>query len=247
MVVMGIDPGVANTGFGVVRIDGPRMGAVDGGVIEAPAGEPIEAAWPDPRGAGRAARAGTSRWRWRSRTSTSAGTSARRSRSARRGASPCSPRPRRGVPCFDYTPQAVKLAVCGSGAGDQGPGPADGRHAARAFRSRRGPTTPPTPWRSRSATPGTPPRPSALRPRRPEVPVAMIASVRGEVLVRRPDHVVIESRRGRLPPRRLGRDAEARCRRAARRRRCTPISSRATTRWRCTGSPARRSATSSCT
>jgi crossover junction endodeoxyribonuclease RuvC len=42
MVVMGIDPGVASTGFGVVEITGSRMGALDGGVIEAPAGEPIE-------------------------------------------------------------------------------------------------------------------------------------------------------------------------------------------------------------
>ena len=33
---MGIDPGVANTGFGVVRVAGGQMVAVDGGVIEAP-------------------------------------------------------------------------------------------------------------------------------------------------------------------------------------------------------------------
>ena len=34
---MGIDPGVANTGFGVVRVAGGAMSAVDGGVIDAPA------------------------------------------------------------------------------------------------------------------------------------------------------------------------------------------------------------------
>ena len=34
ILVMGIDPGVANTGFGVVRVAGGRMSAVDGGVIE---------------------------------------------------------------------------------------------------------------------------------------------------------------------------------------------------------------------
>ena len=34
---MGIDPGLANTGFGVVRVAGSGMSAVDGGVIEAPA------------------------------------------------------------------------------------------------------------------------------------------------------------------------------------------------------------------
>ena len=42
IVVMGIDPGVANTGFGVVRVAGGRMSVVDGGVIEVPPGEPIE-------------------------------------------------------------------------------------------------------------------------------------------------------------------------------------------------------------
>ena len=39
---MGIDPGVAHTGFGVVRVAGGSMSAVDGGVIEAPADRPLE-------------------------------------------------------------------------------------------------------------------------------------------------------------------------------------------------------------
>ena len=34
MIVIGIDPGIANTGFGVVRTSGERMVALDGGVIE---------------------------------------------------------------------------------------------------------------------------------------------------------------------------------------------------------------------
>ena len=38
----------------------------------------------------------------------------------------------RQIPCFDYTPQAVKMAVCGIGLRRQGPGPAHGRHPARA-------------------------------------------------------------------------------------------------------------------
>ena len=42
IVVMGIDPGVANTGFGVVRVAGGSMSAIDGGVIEAPAGRAAE-------------------------------------------------------------------------------------------------------------------------------------------------------------------------------------------------------------
>ena len=33
-VVMGIDPGTANFGFGVVRVEGSHMVALDGGVIE---------------------------------------------------------------------------------------------------------------------------------------------------------------------------------------------------------------------
>src|SRR3954469_13051440 len=33
-VVMGIDPGAANLGFGVVRVEGSHMVALDGGVIE---------------------------------------------------------------------------------------------------------------------------------------------------------------------------------------------------------------------
>jgi crossover junction endodeoxyribonuclease RuvC len=51
----------------------------------------------------------------------------------------------RGVPCFDYTPQAVKKAVCGSGSADKGqvqrmvatllglPEPPTPDHAADAF------------------------------------------------------------------------------------------------------------------
>ena len=31
---MGIDPGIANTGFGVVRVAGSRMTAIDGGTVE---------------------------------------------------------------------------------------------------------------------------------------------------------------------------------------------------------------------
>ena len=41
-VVMGIDPGAANTGFGVVRTVGDRMVALDGGVIETPPDHPPE-------------------------------------------------------------------------------------------------------------------------------------------------------------------------------------------------------------
>jgi crossover junction endodeoxyribonuclease RuvC len=38
MVVLGIDPGTAHTGYGVVAHHGGRLVALDGGVIETPAG-----------------------------------------------------------------------------------------------------------------------------------------------------------------------------------------------------------------
>ena len=42
MIVIGIDPGTANTGFGVVRTSGERMVALDGGVIETPSDLSVE-------------------------------------------------------------------------------------------------------------------------------------------------------------------------------------------------------------
>src|SRR5260221_14465151 len=41
-VVMGIDPGAANLGFGIVRVEGNHMVALDGGVIETPPDLPME-------------------------------------------------------------------------------------------------------------------------------------------------------------------------------------------------------------
>ncbi|HEY8303735.1 MAG TPA: crossover junction endodeoxyribonuclease RuvC, partial [Solirubrobacteraceae bacterium] len=38
MIVIGIDPGLANTGYGVVAREGTRLVALDGGVIQTPAG-----------------------------------------------------------------------------------------------------------------------------------------------------------------------------------------------------------------
>ena len=70
---------------------------------------------PHPRRAREADRAGTSRPRSRSRTSTSARTCARRSPSARRAGSRCSPPPSARSRASTTRPQAVKMAVCGSG------------------------------------------------------------------------------------------------------------------------------------
>ena len=94
----------------------------------------------------------------------------------------------RGIPCTDYTPQQVKGAVCGSG--PRGQGRRSGAWCRRCCRcpSRRSPTTPPTRSPSPSATPTT------RRCARGEGRV--IALVAGEVAVRRPDHVVVETAGG---------------------------------------------------
>jgi crossover junction endodeoxyribonuclease RuvC len=116
IVVMGIDPGVASTGFGVVGVAGGKMSAVDGGVIESAADEPAERrlarihealdellTWHQPVALaledvyfGKNVRSAISVGQARGVALLAAG--------------------QRKVPCFDYTPQAVKMAVCGSGA-----------------------------------------------------------------------------------------------------------------------------------
>ncbi len=112
---MGIDPGVANTGFGVVRLAGGQMTAVDGGVIEAPPGAPLEnrlarihseleqlIGWHEPAAValedlyfGKNVRSAIAVGQARGVAMLAAA--------------------QRQIPCFDYTPQAVKMAVCGSG------------------------------------------------------------------------------------------------------------------------------------
>jgi crossover junction endodeoxyribonuclease RuvC len=115
LVVMGIDPGVANTGFGIVRLAGSQMSAIDGGVVEAPGqGSPerrlarIHAAlaelmtWHEP-----AAMALEDVYFGKNvRSAIGVGQA--------RGVAMLAAAERE-VPCFDYTPQAVKMAVCGSG------------------------------------------------------------------------------------------------------------------------------------
>ena len=42
MIVLGVDPGIANTGYGVVRSEGSRLDAIQYGVIETHAAAPLE-------------------------------------------------------------------------------------------------------------------------------------------------------------------------------------------------------------
>jgi len=115
-VVMGIDPGAANLGFGIVRVEGNRMVALDGGVVETSAELPIERrleriheslaeliAWHEP-----GAMAIEEVFFGKNvRTAMAVGQAS--------GVAMLAAAKRR-VPCFAYTPQAIKMAVCGSGA-----------------------------------------------------------------------------------------------------------------------------------
>src|SRR4249919_2092745 len=115
-VVMGIDPGAANLGFGVVRIEGNRMVALDGGVVETSPEQPIERRlerihaelaelieWHAPK-------AMALEDLYFGKNVHSAMAVGRASGAAMLAAA------QRGVRCFTYTPQAIKKAVCGSGA-----------------------------------------------------------------------------------------------------------------------------------
>jgi len=114
-IVMGIDPGISNTGFGVVRVAGQRMTAIDGGTVEVETGLPDEQRlqrihesiveliqWHAPHAValesiyfGKNVNSAIGVGQARGVVMLAAATS--------------------GIPCFDYTPQSVKLAVCGTG------------------------------------------------------------------------------------------------------------------------------------
>jgi crossover junction endodeoxyribonuclease RuvC len=120
MIVIGIDPGMANTGFGVVRTAGERMVALDGGVIDTDADQPIEKRlaklhsalgelirWHEPK-------AMALEDLFFNRNVASALSVGQARGVAMLAAA------EQGLPCFDYTPQAVKKAVCGSGSAEKG-------------------------------------------------------------------------------------------------------------------------------
>jgi crossover junction endodeoxyribonuclease RuvC len=120
MIVLGIDPGLANTGYGVVARDGHRLVALAGGTIETHAGAAQERRLTDiyaaidallaehgPDGValeelyfGQNVRTAFAVGQARGVVMLAAG--------------------QRGVPCESYTPQAVKSAVCGNGRADKG-------------------------------------------------------------------------------------------------------------------------------
>ncbi len=115
-VVMGIDPGAANLGFGIVRVEGNRMVALDGGVVETAAGVPMERrlqrihaelaeliGWHEPR-------AVAIEEVFFGKNVQTAMSTGRASGVAMLAAAQA------GIECFTYTPQAIKMAVCGSGA-----------------------------------------------------------------------------------------------------------------------------------
>lgn len=115
MIVLGVDPGLANTGYGVVARRDGRPVALDGGVIETPPGLPAERrlaaiharigellAEHEPGAValeelyfGQNARSAFAVGQARGAVMLAAG--------------------QRGVPCAGYTPQQVKGAVCGNG------------------------------------------------------------------------------------------------------------------------------------
>ena len=192
-VVMGIDPGAANLGFGIVRVDGGPMVALDGGVVETPADLPIELrlerihrelaeliSWHEPK-------AMALEDVFFGKNVRSAMAVGQASGVAMLAAA------ERGLRCFTYTPQAIKVAVCGSGGAGSARSSAWSARCS-ACRSHPPPTTRLTRSRSRSATaaaPGAGDGRGGARRRR--AGGRMIAAVRGEVMVRRPDHVVIDA------------------------------------------------------
>jgi crossover junction endodeoxyribonuclease RuvC len=119
VVVLGIDPGTAHTGYGVVLSRGRALAALDGGVIETRPGSPLErrlaaihskvsdlirehvpeAVAVEELYFGRNAHTAFAVGQARGVVLLSAGM--------------------HGVPCFSYTPQAVKQAVCGAGGAEK--------------------------------------------------------------------------------------------------------------------------------
>ena len=119
-VVMGIDPGAANLGFGFVAPRGGRLVALDGGVIETGPDLPIEKRLQRIHSllceliAQHRPQAVALEEIYFGRNVRSAMAVGQASGVAMLAAAA------QGISCHTYTPQAVKMAVCGSGAADKG-------------------------------------------------------------------------------------------------------------------------------
>jgi crossover junction endodeoxyribonuclease RuvC len=119
VVVLGIDPGTAHTGYGVVLARGSTLAALDGGVLCTERHEPLEQRLvqihervshlielhePEAMAVedlffGQNARSAFAVGRARGAMLLAAGQA--------------------GIPCYSYPPQAIKQAVCGSGRADK--------------------------------------------------------------------------------------------------------------------------------
>jgi crossover junction endodeoxyribonuclease RuvC len=119
VVVLGIDPGTANTGYGVVLSRGPRLAALDGGVIGTGPRVPLERRLVEihervaaliAEHAPDAVAVEDLYFGTNARSAFAVG-------QARGVVMLCAGQA--GVPCFSYTPQAVKQAVCGTGAAEK--------------------------------------------------------------------------------------------------------------------------------
>jgi crossover junction endodeoxyribonuclease RuvC len=138
MIVLGIDPGTASTGYGVVRGEGSRLRALDAGVIETRPAAPLERRLADIHArvgelidahAAEALAIEELYFGANVRTAFAVGQA--------RGVVLLAAG-QRGVASRSYTPQQVKSAVCGSGRADKGQ---VGRMVARLL----GLTAPPAP------------------------------------------------------------------------------------------------------
>lgn len=115
MIVLGIDPGLANTGYGVVARDGSRLLALDGGVVTTTIDLTLERRLAQISGRIRElldehdcdSMALEQLYFGANAQSAFAVGHARGVAMLAAG--------ERGVPCASYTPQQVKAAVCGSG------------------------------------------------------------------------------------------------------------------------------------
>ncbi len=120
MIVLGIDPGTASTGYGVVQSEGNRLRPLDAGVIETRAGIPLERRLADIHKAVAelivkfgAEAVGVEELYFGANVRTAFAVGQARGVVLLAAG-------QAGLPVRSYTPQQVKAAVCGSGRADKG-------------------------------------------------------------------------------------------------------------------------------